>query len=56
MALQRQISQFFSKYLATNLKDEHFPLDNHFDYTWTNPWSKKSITIPFMLIPTGSDL
>jgi hypothetical protein len=43
-------------YLRRNLKNQHYPLDDHFNYTWNNVWELKNITIPYMLIPTGVDL
>lgn len=56
LAIQRQLGNIFGQYLANNLKNQHYPLDDHFDYEYINQWTGKKATIPFMLVPTGVDL
>lgn len=39
-----------------NLKNNHYPLDDHFEYKYYSQWSLQNITIPYVLVPTGYDL
>lgn len=54
--LGTMISPHFLKYLELNINNEHYALDDHFDYVYENPWTKDNITLSFNLHPTGYDL
>lgn len=56
MALQKQINQLYPTALRRNLKNQHYPLDDHFDYSWRNNWEGRNFTVTFLLVPTGVDL
>jgi D-ribose pyranose/furanose isomerase RbsD len=42
--------------LNASLYDERFPLNNHSEYTWNDTVHKRSITISYTMLPTGSHI